>query len=131
METTQKLMPLLATSRATGIKADNLRIEAEAGTLPSVRVGDELMFSIPDVESALLRRQHAPRSLTSLSIHLNIPAAFLRRLALAGDIPCVQLGRIMLFDVAAVEKALAELAATSTAADSPTNNMPANVGGAK
>jgi hypothetical protein len=51
-------------------------------------------------------------SLTGLSIRLRLPRKWLRAEALASRIPCLKIGRKLLFNPGAVEKALAERAAS-------------------
>jgi hypothetical protein len=48
-----------------------------------------------------------------LAALLRIPAPWLRGEALAGRIPCLRIGRRLLFNPEAVERALAERAASS------------------
>jgi excisionase family DNA binding protein len=48
-----------------------------------------------------------------LSKELKLPRDWLRQEAIAGRIPCLRVGRRLLFNAEAVEKALAERAATS------------------
>jgi hypothetical protein len=50
-------------------------------------------------------------TLTGLSARLQLPRPWLRAEALAGRIPCLKIGRKLLFNPDAVEKALAERAA--------------------
>lgn len=50
-------------------------------------------------------------NLAGLSARLRLPADWLRAEALAGRIPCLKVGRKLLFSPDAVEKALAERAA--------------------
>jgi excisionase family DNA binding protein len=54
-----------------------------------------------------------------LAYRLKLPAPWLRAQAEAGKIPCLKVGRRVLFNPAAVERALAEMAANSTLADGP------------
>jgi hypothetical protein len=49
--------------------------------------------------------------LSGLSTHLRLPARWLKAEAKAGRIPCLQVGARMLFNIEAVERALAERAA--------------------
>jgi hypothetical protein len=51
--------------------------------------------------------------LNRMAAQVRLPAAWLKREALAGQIPCLVVGRRMLFNPAAVETALAELAANT------------------
>ncbi|MFM9958854.1 MAG: helix-turn-helix transcriptional regulator [Phycisphaerales bacterium] len=46
--------------------------------------------------------------LNELARHTHLPAAWLRREAKAGRIPCIRAGRMLRFDVAEVVKSLAE-----------------------
>ena len=50
-------------------------------------------------------------SLSGLSTRLQLPRPWLRAEALAGRIPCLKVGRKLLFNPDAVEKTLAERAA--------------------
>ncbi len=52
-------------------------------------------------------------SLPKLATHLRLPRDWLYQEALAGRIPCLRIGRKLFFNVAAVERCLAERAATS------------------
>jgi hypothetical protein len=56
MESRQPLLPLKAVAKALGIRPENVRAEADAGRLPHTKLGDDYLFSLPDVESALLKR---------------------------------------------------------------------------
>ncbi|MBK9189381.1 MAG: hypothetical protein HUU18_10945 [Phycisphaerales bacterium] len=47
-------------------------------------------------------------TLHKLAEHTGLPAAWLRREADAGRLPCIRAGRLRMFDMAAVLKALAE-----------------------
>lgn len=47
-------------------------------------------------------------TLNQLSERTGLPAAWLRREADAGRLPCIRAGRLRMFDLAAVLKALAE-----------------------
>jgi hypothetical protein len=49
-------------------------------------------------------------SLADLSAQLRLPRQWLRAEALAGRLPCLKVGRKLLFNPGAVEKALAERA---------------------
>jgi hypothetical protein len=51
-------------------------------------------------------------NLNGLSAHLRLPTRWLRQEARAGRLPCLRVGRKLLFDLGAVERALAERAAT-------------------
>jgi hypothetical protein len=51
-------------------------------------------------------------NLNGLSLQLRLPLRWLRAEALAGRIPCLKIGSKLLFNPEAVEKALAERAAT-------------------
>lgn len=53
-----------------------------------------------------------PVNLHALALYTHLPREWLRREALAGRIPCLRIGRKLLFSPAAVEKALTERAAT-------------------
>jgi hypothetical protein len=55
---------------------------------------------------------HAIQSLHQLATSLRLPATWLKREALAGRLPCLRVGRSMRFNVASVEQALAQRAAT-------------------
>jgi hypothetical protein len=50
-------------------------------------------------------------SLNRLASHLRLPRAWLREEARAGRVPCLKIGRRMLFNVAAVQSVLAARAA--------------------
>jgi hypothetical protein len=50
-------------------------------------------------------------SLSRLATELRLPRKWLRREALAGRLPCLRVGRRLLFTTAAVEQVLAERAA--------------------
>jgi excisionase family DNA binding protein len=52
-----------------------------------------------------------PISLQRLAAHLRLPREWLRREALDGRLPCLRVGKRLLFNVAAVEEALAARAA--------------------
>jgi hypothetical protein len=54
-----------------------------------------------------------PLSLHQLARQLRLDRAWLKREALSGRIPCLRVGRKLLFELAAVKGALAERAATS------------------
>ena len=54
-----------------------------------------------------------PINLTGLAVQTGLPREWLRREALGGRIPCLRVGRKLLFNAAAVEAALAERAANS------------------
>jgi len=58
---------------------------------------------------------NAPISLYALSRELRLPAAWLRAEAAAGRLPCLQVGRRLLFDLDAVKSALASRAAVEKA----------------
>ncbi len=51
-------------------------------------------------------------TLSGLAAHFRLPRHWLRQQALAGRIPCLRVGRRFLFNPAAVEEALARLAAS-------------------
>jgi hypothetical protein len=51
--------------------------------------------------------------LNRLAARIRLPASWLRVEALAGRIPCLRVGRKLLFNPEAVERALAEQAANS------------------
>jgi len=51
-------------------------------------------------------------NLAGLASQLRLPGAWLRSQALAGNIPCLKVGRKLLFNPGAVEKTLAVRAAT-------------------
>lgn len=51
-----KIVPLHVVARHLGLHPRDLRAAAEAGEIPSLRVGKALMFSMRAVEDALLRR---------------------------------------------------------------------------
>jgi hypothetical protein len=53
-----------------------------------------------------------PVGLAMLAYRLRLPRAWLRAEALAGRIPCLKIGRKLLFNSGAVGQALAERAAT-------------------
>jgi hypothetical protein len=53
-----------------------------------------------------------PFSLNRLATHLKLPRKWLRQEALSGRLPCLKIGRKLLFNLAAVERVLAERAAT-------------------
>ncbi len=50
-------------------------------------------------------------TLNRLAAHMRLPREWLRNEALAGHLPCLRVGRKMLFNLAAVEQTLAERAA--------------------
>ncbi len=52
-------------------------------------------------------------TLNRLSSHFRLPREWLRNQALAGKIPCLRVGRRLLFNPVAVECALADQAASS------------------
>ncbi len=52
-----------------------------------------------------------PINLHALALHTRLPREWLRQEALAGRIPCLRIGRKLLFNPEAVENALAERAA--------------------
>jgi hypothetical protein len=53
-------------------------------------------------------------NLQKLAVHIRLPRGWLREEAIAGRIPCLRVGRRMLFNLAAVEQALALRAAMET-----------------
>jgi hypothetical protein len=55
-------------------------------------------------------------TLPALATRLRLPREWLRQESLAGRIPCLRVGRRLLFNLGAVETALAIRAGTSTAA---------------
>ena len=50
-------------------------------------------------------------NLSGLSRRVRLPAGWLKSQAAAGRLPCLRVGRKLRFNVAAVEKALADMAA--------------------
>lgn len=58
-----------------------------------------------------------PVRLLTLARDLNLPATWLRAEALAGRIPCLRVGRTLLFNVDAVRKALDDRAASADASE--------------
>jgi len=54
-----------------------------------------------------------PISLPSAARHLRLPRAWLKNEALAGRLPCLRIGRRLLFNLTAVERVLAQRAATA------------------
>lgn len=56
-----------------------------------------------------------PLSIVGLSQATKLPAAWLRAEALAGRLPCLEVGRRLLFDLDAVKKALSARAAAGKA----------------
>ena len=54
-----------------------------------------------------------PITLIGLARQTCLPREWLRQEALAGRLPCLRIGRMLLFDLPAVQAALAERAATS------------------
>jgi hypothetical protein len=48
-----------------------------------------------------------------LAAHLRLPREWLRAEAVAGRLPCLRVGHVFLFSLSAVEKILAERAASS------------------
>jgi hypothetical protein len=54
-----------------------------------------------------------PLTLNQLAIRTSWPAEWLREQAAAGKIPCLRVGNKLLFNLLAVEKAVADMAATS------------------
>jgi hypothetical protein len=57
----------------------------------------------------------APLRLHTLAIAVGLPQDWLRAEAEAGRIPCLKAGNVLLFNRAAVERALLELAASANA----------------
>jgi hypothetical protein len=55
-------------------------------------------------------------TLPRLAARLRLPRAWLRDEAVAGRLPCLRVGRKLLFDLSTVERVLAERAATSQGA---------------
>ena len=53
---TETFVPLTTLAYRTGLSTSWLRAEAEAGRIPSLKVGRRLMFNIATVEAALLER---------------------------------------------------------------------------
>jgi len=53
-----------------------------------------------------------PLTLNQLAVRTGLPREWLRDAAEAGRLPCLRVGDLLLFNVAAVEKTLAELAAS-------------------
>lgn len=64
--------------------------------------------------------------LSQLAVRLKLPRDWIRHEALAGRLPCLRVGRRLVFSFAAVTAALAERAACSTAPSSgqPSSLMP-------
>ncbi|MCC7172796.1 MAG: hypothetical protein IT459_20270 [Planctomycetes bacterium] len=58
-------------------------------------------------------------ALPQLSRHLRTPARWLKEEADAGRIPCIKAGRQRLFDLATVERVLAERAAKAVISEVP------------
>jgi hypothetical protein len=56
-----------------------------------------------------------PLTLNQIAIRTGLPRAWLRERTLAGEIPCLRVGQVWLYDPDAVRKALSRLAATSKA----------------
>jgi hypothetical protein len=52
-------------------------------------------------------------SLHQLAVRLRLPREWLREEALGGRLPCLRVGRKLLFNLSTVERTLAERAATS------------------
>ena len=53
------LLPLYLAARRIGVKPNSLRAAAEAGELPYVRVGDDLLFDVDRIEQLLaVRARH-------------------------------------------------------------------------
>jgi excisionase family DNA binding protein len=55
----------------------------------------------------------APLTLNRLAARLRLPRDWVRREAMAGRLPCLRVGKKLLFNLAAVEQALADRAARS------------------
>jgi excisionase family DNA binding protein len=56
-------------------------------------------------------------NLTGISAHTGLPREWLRKAADAGHIPCLRVGRKMLFNREAVERALAVIASREMTAE--------------
>jgi hypothetical protein len=59
--TTKSLLPLRLAARRIGIKPDTLRAAAERGEIPSLKIGDELLFDVESVERELFERAERER----------------------------------------------------------------------
>lgn len=57
--------------------------------------------------------RRAPISLHQLARRLRIDRRWLRAQALQGRLPCLRIGRRLLFDLLAAEEAIADMAATT------------------
>lgn len=51
-----KLLPLKSAARVLGVKPESLQREADAGRVPFTKVGDEYLFALLALETALLER---------------------------------------------------------------------------
>jgi hypothetical protein len=58
---TKSLLPLRLAARRIGIKASSLRVAAERREVPSIRIGDELLFNVESVERELFDRADRER----------------------------------------------------------------------
>ena len=56
---------------------------------------------------------NSPLTTSQLALRLRLPRLWLRDEALSGRLPCLRVGRRLLFDLEAVQRALSERAATS------------------
>lgn len=62
-------------------------------------------------------KPHLPVRLLTLARELSLPASWLRQEAIAGRIPCLRVGRTLLFNMDAVRKALDARAASADASE--------------
>jgi hypothetical protein len=60
MQTTRTLLPLTVVARRLRVPSSWLRAEAEAGRVPSLRAGNQILCDLGAVEAALLERARQP-----------------------------------------------------------------------
>jgi len=77
---------------------------------------DSQFVRLPSVMLYLMENRR-PVSLLGLSRHLSLPERWLKAQAANGKIPCLRIGRRLLFDPTAVEEALLGMAAHPPASD--------------
>jgi hypothetical protein len=56
MKKTESLLPLRLAAQRIGVKVESLRAAAERGDVPSVRVGDDLLFPAERIVRILAER---------------------------------------------------------------------------
>jgi len=56
------LLPLRAAARVIGVKPESLQAEADAGRLPFTKIGQEYMFLLDALESAIAERANRGRA---------------------------------------------------------------------